>query len=54
MVCGDYYNCAGGAGAERNDPDGDGGEVAVWTATCFSCEGGQAPDRASGCVYTET
>jgi hypothetical protein len=54
VVCGDYYECAGGSEAERLDPDGDGGEVAVWTATCFDCRAGQSPDKASGCVYTPT
>lgn len=51
IVCGDYYQCAGGDEAELLDPDGEGGEVAVWTAECFDCKGGQPPDKASGCVY---
>lgn len=54
VVCGDYYQCAGGTEAEQLDPDGDGGEVAVWTAECFGCQAEQPPDKASGCVYTAT
>lgn len=38
VACGDYYECAGGAEAERLGPDGEGGEEAVWTAECFECK----------------
>ncbi|RDW87869.1 hypothetical protein BP5796_03563 [Coleophoma crateriformis] len=52
IVCLDYYQCGGGSEAERLDPDGQGGQIAVWTAECVDCKADQPPNRASGCVYT--
>ena len=54
IVCGQYYKCGDGSEAEQVNPDGAGGSEAVaWTATCTDRVGGQANDKASGCVWTE-